>query len=117
MPIRLTAILWFAGDITATISCGYDTATRKWFEVAGSEFSLICDDFTRPWADRPARCWIHAADGSVQQHQFSGSQERNMVARLVGSESIESCQQQAIDTHRVLDALSRSCHTKEVVAL
>ena len=52
VPQRLTAMLWFDDEVTATVSCGYDTATRKWFEVAGSTASLICDDFTRPWADR-----------------------------------------------------------------
>ena len=117
VPLRVSALLWFDGGMTASISCGYDTATRKWFEIAGSQSSLICDDFTRPWADRPARCWIHAADGSVQQHPFSGSQERNMIGRLIGDESLESFHQQAIDTHRILDALQESCETDESVVL
>lgn len=114
--IRLTGMLWF-DRITATISCGYDTATRKWFEVAGSESSLICDDFTRPWADRPARCWIHAADGSAEQHPFEGSQERAMIARLVGDEPLEALQRQAIDTHRILDALHKAIEWNEPVKL
>ena len=117
VPLRVTAMLWFDDDLTASISCGYDTATRKWFEVAGSKSSLICDDFTRPWADRPARCWIHAADGSVDQHQFSGSQEREMIARLVSDEPLEAFHQQAIDTHRVLDALQQSCNTHAIATL
>jgi predicted dehydrogenase len=117
VPQRLTAMLWFRDQLTATISCGYDTATRKWFEVAGSTASLICDDFTRPWADRPTRCWIHDASGQVENHTFEGSQERNMIARLMGDESLEIWQRQAIDTHRILDAIERSMETQARVEL
>ncbi len=117
LPLRVTAMLWFQSGLTATISCGYDIATRKWFEVAGSESSLICDDFTRPWADRPARCWIHAADGSAEQHQFSGCQEREMIARFVSDQPLQSFQRQAIDTHLILDALKKSCETNAVVIM
>lgn len=105
---RLTAMLWYGEDVTATISCGYDTATRKWFEIAGGAASLVCDDFTRPWADRPTRCWIHDASGQVEQHSFEGHQERAMIARLVDSESLEPWQQQTLDTQRILDALQES---------
>lgn len=114
---RLTALLWFANDITATISCGYDTATRKWFEIAGSTASLVCDDFTRPWADRPTRCWIHDASGQVEQHTFEGNQERAMISRLVGGETIEPWQVQALDTQRILDALAESVERGGVVEL
>jgi NDP-hexose-3-ketoreductase len=105
---RLTAMLWFDNEVTATISCGYDTATRKWFEIAGSAASLVCDDFTRPWADRPTRCWIHDASGQVEQHSFEGNQERAMIARLVGSGPLETWQRHALDTQRILDALQES---------
>lgn len=118
VPQRVTAMMWFDGGATASVSCGYDTATRKWFEVAGSAASLVCDDFTRPWADRPHRCWIHDASGTVETHTFQGSQERRMISRLVGQESLAGWQQQAIDTHRVLDAMQDSIETgaKTVVA-
>lgn len=105
---RMTALLWFDEDVTATVSCGYDTATRKWFEIAGSAASLVCDDFTRPWAERPTRCWIHDAAGKVQQHTFEGSQERAMIEMLIGEDPIEAWQQQALDTQRILDAVQTS---------
>jgi predicted dehydrogenase len=108
---RLTALLWFDGQVTATISCGYDTATRKWFEIAGSAASLVCDDFTRPWADRPPRCWIHDASGKVESHTFDGSQERKMIARLVGQEPLDPWQAQASDTQRILDAIGASINS------
>ena len=108
VPQRLTAMLWAADDVTATVSCGYDTATRKWFEVAGSSASLICDDFTRPWGERPTRCWIHDASGKVDAHTVEGSQERVMITRLIGQQPLECYQRLAIDTHRILDAIELS---------
>ena len=108
VPQRLTAMLWLADGVTATVSCGYDTATRKWFEVAGTTASLICDDFTRPWAERPTRCWIHDASGKVEGHTFEGSQERAMISRLVSGQPLAEWQQAAIDTHLILDAIGDS---------
>ena len=117
VPMRVTAMLWFAGQVTATLSCGFDTATRKWFEVAGSDASLVCDDFTRPWAQKPARCWVHAASGEVDQLAYQGNQEMSLISRLVGDQPLEALQQQAIDTHRLLDALDRSIQNNEIVNL
>lgn len=108
VPQRLTAMMWFEDDVTATISCGYDTATRKWFEVAGSAASIVCDDFTRPWADRPHRCWIHDASGAVEQETVDDAQERSMIARLISNEPLAWWQSIALDTHRILDALEES---------
>ncbi|TWU56165.1 Gfo/Idh/MocA family protein [Rubripirellula reticaptiva] len=105
---RLTAMMGFDDGATATISCGYDTATRKWFEVAGTESSLICDDFTRPWADRPARYWIHDAAGTVKSESFDGHQERNMIKRLISDEPLLRYQQQAIDTQAIVEAVQAS---------
>ena len=108
VPQRVNAMLWFDNDITATLSCGYDTATRKWFEVAGSAASLICDDFTRPWHDRPTRCWIHEASGKVQSHTFEGNQERKMIETFISEKPLTRFHRQAIDTARIIHAASKS---------
>ncbi len=117
VPQRVTAILWFDDEITATLSCGFDTATRKWFEVAGSDASIVCDDFTRPWANQPARHWIHAASGDVQKVATEGNQENQMINRLISDLPLDSLQTQAIQTHQILDALSHSIQTGEAVRL
>lgn len=114
---RVTAMMWFDDGLTASLSCGYDTATRKWFEVAGSDATLVCDDFTRPWADRPARCWIHDAAGKVDQHQFEGSQERRMIQRLIGDEPLDRWQQQAIQTQQILAALDQSFRSQSKITV
>ncbi|TWT84520.1 1,5-anhydro-D-fructose reductase [Planctomycetes bacterium CA13] len=118
VPQRITAMMWFDNNVTATLSCGYDTASRKWFEVAGSVSSLICDDFTRPWADRPARCWVHDAAGTAQEHSFEGQQqERRMIAKLISDEPLESLQRQALDTQRIIDAMEESIRQEQRIVI
>ncbi|KAA5546061.1 Gfo/Idh/MocA family oxidoreductase [Roseiconus nitratireducens] len=117
VPIRTTAILWFNNNVTASVSCGYDTATRKWFEFAGSEASIICDDFTRPWADRPPRFWVHQAHGEVQSHEVADRQEQRMIRTLVGEESLADYNRHALATQGTLDALAASAASGRPVSL
>lgn len=117
IPQRVNALLWFDEEITATVSCGYDAATRKWFEVAGSSASLICDDFTRPWHDRPTRCWIHEASGKVQSFSFEGNQERKMIQKFLSGDSLKQFQNQAIATQIILDAAAESIQTGERIEI
>ena len=113
--LRSTAILWMNGGASATLSCGYDTATRKWFEIAGSDASLICDDFSRPWIERPTRYWIHDASGKVETHEVSDHQEIRMIESFVGTTPLTEFHQDAIVTQSVLDAWSQSSETGQVV--
>lgn len=104
IDVRISATMRFGDEMTATLSCGFDTTTRKWCEIAGEEASIVCDDFTRPWAEKPARSWVHEASGKVhtfvppsepEQEATDGAtslqnipptrchQEREMIARLV----------------------------------
>ncbi len=117
VPLRTNAMLWFDDDLTASFSCGYDTATRKWFEVAGSDASVICDDFTRPWAERPTRFWVHDANGEVQSHESSDRQEQRMIQALIGEQPLEAFNQLALQTQTVLDALAESALRKQPVVV
>lgn len=114
---RVSAMLWFDQDVTATINCGYDIATRKWMEWAGDQASIVCDDFTRPWADRPPRIWVHDRAGTVVSHQFSGNQERSMIETLIDGRDLEPFQRQAIQTQATLDAMIRSATTGQIEAV
>lgn len=106
--MRAMAMIWFEDDVTATIHCSFDTATRKWCEWAGEQASVICDDFSRPWPDRPPRVWVHNRAGEVQSHSFDGSQERNMIAKLCSGEDLSCYHIQALRTQATLDAIARS---------
>lgn len=115
VPLRTTGMLWFDDDLTATFSCGYDTATRKWFEVAGNEASIICDDFTRPWLERPTRFWVHDAKGDVQSHESSDRQEQRMIETLIGDQPLQDLNQLALQTQAVLDSLAISARTRQPI--
>ena len=139
---RVSGTMLFDDELTATMSCGFDTATRKWCEIAGEDASIVCDDFTRPWPDKPARSWVHEASGKV--HSFlaeadplpssgeSGSgvgsqglcnQERQMVAefvrRISSDDSIaaQKSMRQALETQIILDALAKSIEIGSPVSL
>ena len=119
VEMRSTAMMRWDGGVSATLSCGFDTATRKWCEIAGSDASMVCDDFTRPWPDRPARCWVHHASGQVDQEIFeqdvaANHQERRMIALLADAvrrkrfEKLAWFQHQCLQTASLVDAMGRS---------
>lgn len=108
IAIRASGMVWFDDDVTATVHCGYDVATRKWCEWAGDQAAVVCDDFSRPWADRPPRVWIHNRAGEVASHAFQGSQERNLIAKLISDEPLESFHQQALRTQAAVEGMIRA---------
>jgi predicted dehydrogenase len=107
---RVTAVADFPGDVSAAIHCGYDVATRKWTEVAGTEASLICDDFTRPWQQRPPRFWVHDRAGDVTSETLEGQQEQAMITRfcdaLRGGADLQPLQHHALATQQTLDMIA-----------
>jgi predicted dehydrogenase len=121
VDMNLSAELWFRGERMASFDCGFDTNFRKWFEIAGTEGSLVCDDFVNPWDFMKARYWIHKRGKSVQ-HDFPAClQEVRMVESFcdgVRSGSLNSkWPQAAIDTQRISDAIARAARTGKAVSL
>ena len=108
---RVTALVRWENGTTGTIHCGFDIASRKWMEVAGKERSLVCDDFTRPWADRPARCCVHDRAGTVEKIECSGNQEANMFVAfrdgVRGDVDLSSFNRQAMGTQRFIGSIER----------
>ena len=68
VDMNLSAIMWYDDQRMASFDCGFDTELRKWFEVAGTSGSLVCDDFLRPWNEHKPRFWIHDRNGLVGEH-------------------------------------------------
>lgn len=67
MPwMQLQAISKLDGGAVASWDCGFDAAGRKWIEIAGTNASLICDDFLRPWDPAKPRYWVHGTDGKAR---------------------------------------------------
>jgi predicted dehydrogenase len=87
--------------------CGFDAAGRKWIEIAGSEASLICDDFLRPFDPAKPRFWIHGHDGKasceiVGENVFQEAMLIQSIQREPTDESREAWKM-AIETQRILD--------------
>lgn len=120
VDFNFSGLLWFEGDRTATFDCGFDTSLRRWFEVAGTQASLVCDDFTIPTSEESSRFWIH---GSENEKHETGKciQEVNMIERFSGivqSDTLEpGWADVAVNTMRVCDALRESDQRGEIVSL
>ncbi len=120
VDIRMNAFLWFTNEKVVTIECGFDTVRRRWFEIAGANENLVCDDFTRPWkADKP-RFWTHDSDGNATEHLLKHKpQEEHMIeafCELIRSSNVShSWLDLSQNTQRVCDALDLSARTNSPV--
>ena len=121
VDFNLTGILWFDDERIATLDCGFDTALRKWFEVAGTRASIVCDDFTVPISEDSARFWVHGPDGNERNTVEGCIQEVTMIERfsqIVQSGNLETeWSDVAVNTMRVCDALLESHRRGEIVKL
>ncbi len=121
VDVNLSATLWFSGERMASFECGLDTTFRKWFEIAGTAGSLVCDDFVNPWDLMKARYWVHDKGKSVQ-HDFPGCvQEVVMIENFcdaIRSGTLNTPWPQAtLDTQRVCDAIADAARTGQIVEL
>lgn len=120
VDFNLAGILWFDDERIATLDCGFDTAPRKWFEVAGTRASIVCDDFTVPTSEDSARFWVHGAD-NAKYETGTCIQEVTMIERfsdIVQSGELEAhWPNVAVNTMRICDALLESNRRGEVVNL
>ena len=122
VELNLSGTLWFENERIAAFDCGYDTASRRWFEVAGTQASIVCDDFVIPRTEDSTRFWIHGAQGRNEEHKGGGCiQEVRMIeqfSNIVRTGQLEPrWQTEAINTMRVCDALSESARLAQVVQI
>ena len=122
VDLNFSGLLWFEDDRMASFDSAFDTGSRKWFEVAGTEASLICDDFVIPWKEESARFWIHNATGKAAEHKVESTiQEVNMIeqfSRIVQTGKLEPhFVKDAINTMHVCDVLSESAKRDEILEL
>ena len=120
VDVNMNAIMWYEGGRMASFDCGFDAVWRKWFEVVGTEGSLVCDDFVNPWNSQRPRYWVHDAQGNATEHVSAPRiQEQCMVenfCRIVRrGELDERWPQVSIDNQRVCDSLARSARKGEAV--
>ena len=94
-------------SLVASWDCGYEAAGRKWIEIAGTQASLICDDFLRPWDIEKPRFWVHGSDGKARSEQAGVGVFQE--ARLV--ESVAAC-----TFEESLEALSLAIETQSILS-
>ncbi len=120
VDMHFNGLMQFSHNRTASVNCGFDTVMRRWVEIAGTERSLVCDDFTRPWKEDKPRFWVHQPDGSADERvSASPNQEVCMVEAfcdaVLEGELCPDWPQRALDTQRVCDALDQSARTGQLI--
>ena len=122
VEVNLSGFLWFEGDGVAAFDCGFDTLTRKWFEIAGTEGSLVCDDFVHPHDEARPRYWAHDAAGASTEHVVpDDAHEVRMIERfsqIVRSGELDkSWPSESLRVQRVCDALADSARRERAIDL
>jgi predicted dehydrogenase len=120
VDINAAVMMWFSNQRTAAFDCGFDMGIRKWFEVAGEEGNLVCDDFLAPTNINAPSFWTHDESGSSETHLSAGVvQQTEMVQRfceIVCTGTLEERWfSESLDTQRVVDALMKSLQLKKEV--
>jgi predicted dehydrogenase len=125
---QVQALAEMSNGAIAHWDCGFDAAHRRWIEIAGTEASLICDDFLRPLDLSKPRYWIHGQEGKTRtelvgegafqeallieacqnacKHNISSNSHAEAATELVDQQL-----ELAIKTHHILDCMERSIET------
>lgn len=119
---NFNALMWYDDDCVASFDCGFDTTHRKWFEIAGTQGTLVCDDFVKPRSLEKIRFWVHQGEAEVTETISAPLvQEVCMIedfCRIVQSGRLnDHWPHIAIETQRVCDALDRSARSGKIVEL
>lgn len=114
--------IWFAGERTASLECGFRTMRRKWLEIAGTHGSIVCDDFTRPKNPDQPRFWTHDADGNATTHTVLGPPQEicmieNFCQAVREGTLREDWTAAAVATQVVCDALDRSARAGKMIEM
>jgi predicted dehydrogenase len=122
VDMRFSATLWYPGDAMASFDCAFNLTRRKWFEITGTEGTVVCDDFLAPWDPARPRYWTHDAEGASTEYVSEPLiQEECMVdhfCQIVRSGELdEHWPQITIDNQRVVDALDQSSRSGKVVEI
>jgi predicted dehydrogenase len=122
VDVSLSAILSYSGGRTASFQCGFDAVWRKWFQIAGTRGTVVCDDFVNPWDAANARFWIHDAQGHATQHVHPNCiQEVRMIETFCDSVRAGRHEPRwpkiSLATQRVCDLIAESARNGSVVHL
>jgi predicted dehydrogenase len=121
VDMNVSALLWFGDDRMAALDCGFDTYMRQWFEIVGTEGSIVCDDFVAPSGTEDARYWLHRNRAAETVKGQPCAQEVRMIERfstaIMAGEPRPTWAVEAVETTIVCDAIRRSWSVGKKVEL
>ncbi len=122
VDVSLSATMWFEKNFVASFDTAFDTASRRWLEVAGTEKSLVCDDFVLPWTNEETRYWIHGDAGQSEKRTCTPAvQENNMIADfrdlILGRRKDNPWIEWSLKVQQVCDAIALSARKEQPVEL
>ncbi|TWT63894.1 Gfo/Idh/MocA family protein [Rubinisphaera italica] len=106
----------FANGAEAAFDCSRNMTSRRWIEIAGTEGSIVCDDFTRPWQEEKTRFWIHDAQGNAEVVNCEAATQEtclieNFSQRILTGQ-LDNQQSLGLKTQQVMDRLLKSAKSK-----
>jgi xylose dehydrogenase (NAD/NADP) len=118
VDLRLTGLLRFAGDVLATIDCGFDVAPRGELEVVGSEGRILLAD---PWHGRAPAIVVERTDGEelveLRAADSYTLELEDMAAAIAGERPPLLGRADALGQARTIDALYRAAAEGRAVTL
>lgn len=120
VDMSFSGTMWFDDNRMASFDSAFNTGMRKWFEVAGTTASLVCDDFVHPWNQDKPRFWRNGAQGDSDERIAAAVvQEVKMIenfSRIVQTGELDPrWPNETLATQRVCDALDASARTGTIV--
>lgn len=122
VDVSLSATMWFEKNFVASFDTAFDTASRRWLELAGTEKSIVCDDFVLPWSEEESRFWIHGDEGKSEKITCGPAvQQNNMIADfrdlVLGVRKDNPWIEWSLRVQQVCDAIALSARKEQPVEL
>lgn len=111
VDLRLSAILKFSDDRTATFDCGFTLPLRGWMEIVGTAGTIRVPDMWLP--PDPAIYEIQREGGQTETVSVAGHDQivhmlEDFGNAVLAKRDPQPSPEEAIKTNRVMDALMRS---------
>ena len=118
VDMRMVALLRFAGDLLATIDCGFDVPARDELEIVGSDGRIVLDD---PWHCRRPRIVLERGQDreliKLKPVDSYRLELEDMAAAIRGEREPLLGRADALGQARTIEALYRSAAEDRAVAL
>ena len=120
VDLSFSALMWYDNERMASFDCGFDISRRKWFEVVGTDASLVCDDFVNPWDSARPRFLLHDEPGAGKERVSAPLiQEQCMIdafCRIVRTGELDPFWPSiSIANQRLCDLLDQSARSGKIV--